>query len=337
MKTVPIIDLGPYYTGGPDGKMTVAKQIDEACRNIGFLVIKNHQVPKSLVEKMRAVSLAYFDLPLEEKMKLKMGNTVFSGYTPMAGTKLSATLGDAEAQPDLKESLSVCPIDPPQDDYHKGPQAKHFFSENVWPEHPVELRPIFTEYYAEMTRLATDMMRMFAFGLGLDENWFDDKIDKHITNMVVLHYPEQDTPPLPGQLRAGEHTDFGSITILARDAAKGGLQARNVDGEWVDVPDIEDTFVINLGDLMAEWTNDRWRSTLHRVLNPRVDQKAQSRRLSVAFFHQPNYDAMIECLPGCSGPGNPPKYSGTTSGDHITMKIAQMRNDFDDKETAATA
>jgi len=158
----------------------------------------------------------------------------------------------------------------------------------------------------------------------MDKHYFDDKVDRHITNFSVLHYPEQAKPPLPGQLRAGAHTDYGSLTILKPDNAPGGLQVQK-DGNWIDVPTLPGTFVVNLGDLMAEWTNDRWVSTLHRVVNPPRDKAVGSRRLSMAFFHQPNYDAVIECLPTCSSAERPPHYGKTTSGEHVWMKINKHR------------
>jgi isopenicillin N synthase-like dioxygenase len=168
-------------------------------------------------------------------------------------------------------------------------------------------------------------MRIFAAGLGMDQHYFDGKIDRHITNFSVLHYPEQAKEPLPGQLRAGAHTDYGSLTILKPDNAPGGLQVLNKDGQWIDVPTLPGTFVVNLGDLMAEWTNNRWVSTLHRVVNPPRDKALGSRRLSMAFFHQPNYDAAIECLPTCCDAARPPLYGRTTSGEHVWMKINKHR------------
>ncbi len=176
-----------------------------------------------------------------------------------------------------------------------------------------------------MERVATTLMRIFAVGLGMDKHFFDDKVDRHITNFSVLHYPEQPKPPLPGQLRAGAHTDYGSLTILKPDSAPGGLQVLSKGGGWIDVPTLPGTFIVNLGDLMAEWTNDRWVSTLHRVVNPPRDKAVGSRRLSMAFFHQPNYDAVIECLPTCSASGRPPRYGRTTSGEHVWMKINKHR------------
>ena len=175
-----------------------------------------------------------------------------------------------------------------------------------------------------MERVATALMRIFAVGLGMDQHYFDDKIDRHITNFSVLHYPEQPKEPLPGQLRAGAHTDYGSLTILKPDNAPGGLQVLNKDGQWIDVPTLPGTFVVNLGDLMAQSTIDRWVSTT-APRGQSAGTASGSRRLSMAFFHQPNYDAVIECLPTCCGADRPPRYGRTTSGGHPSMKLDQHR------------
>ena len=126
-------------------------------------------------------------------------------------------------------------------------------------------------------------------------------------------------------MRGGAHTDYGSLTILQRDNAPGGLQVL-IDESWVNAPYVENSFVINLGDLMAEWTNDQWRSTVHQVGLPEKLEDAMSDRLSLVFFHQPNYDAEIEVLLSCCGQDNPPRYEVTTSGAHIAKKVAAMRS-----------
>ena len=141
--------------------------------------------------------------------------------------------------------------------------------------------------------------------------------------MRLNHYAEATRPPLPGQLRAGAHSDYGSLTILLATASAGGLQVRGGDGAWCDVEPVPGTFIVNLGDLMAQWTNDRWVSTLHRVVNPPPDRRAGSRRASIAFFHQPNHDALIECLPTCRRPDEAPRYAPTTSGAHLLAKTAK--------------
>jgi isopenicillin N synthase-like dioxygenase len=172
-----------------------------------------------------------------------------------------------------------------------------------------------------MEGLASDLMRIFAVALDLPEPFFADTLNRHISAIRLINYPEQPEAPVPGQLRSGEHSDYGSLTILKIENAPGGLQVRTRKGRWIDVPAVTDAFIINIGDLMMHWTNDRWISTLHRVVNPPRDRALGSRRLSMVFFHQPNYDALIECLPTCQGPGHPPKHPPVTSGEHRLRKF----------------
>jgi len=175
-------------------------------------------------------------------------------------------------------------------------------------------------YYRRMNRLANDLMAIFAHALDLPDTFFFDKLDKNLSALRIICYPEQKTPPQPGQLRSGAHTDYGTLTILTSDRAVGGLQAQHRDGHWVDVVPEAGCFVVNIGDGMQVWTNDRWVSTLHRVVNPPAALADTSRRNSIVFFHQPNYDAVIETLPSCYGPGRPRKYDAMTFGEHWTRK-----------------
>lgn len=321
---IPIIDIASFFLGGGAKRRAVADAVDQACTELGFLIVSGHGVPEALIEEMRRVSREFFDLPLEAKLRLRMPADRYRGYISLGNEALANSL-DQTSPPDIKESFSIGPFDVPDDAYHRAARPGNFFAKNIWPERPAGFRSIWEAYFREMERLSTDLMRIFALGLGMPEHFFDDKIDRHITNFSVIHYPEQPTEPLPGQLRAGAHTDYGSLTIVKPDAAPGGLQVLAKDGGWTDVPVVSGTFVVNLGDLMAEWTNDRWVSTLHRVVNPPRDRALGSRRLSMTFFHQPNYDAVIECLPTCAGPGRPPRYGRTTSGEHVWMKVNKHR------------
>jgi isopenicillin N synthase-like dioxygenase len=128
---------------------------------------------------------------------------------------------------------------------------------------------------------------------------------------------------LPGQLRAGEHTDYGSLTIVAPTQAPGRLQVLTREQGWVEVDPAPGDFVVNIGDLMAQWTNDRWVSTLHRVALPEPDAGPEARRLSLVFFHQPDDDALVQCIPTCLAPGESPRYEPITSGEHLRLKIAR--------------
>jgi len=320
LSSVPVIDIAPFLSGSPEGRRQVAAAVGQACEDIGFLIVKGHGVPRELVGDMYDISRRFFDLPLDEKMKTH-GRERSRGYGPIGEEALSYGLGKA-APADVKESLYEGPMDVPDTPYFRGPVGAPHFVPNVWPGRPVGLEAIWRAYYRQMERLAGDIMRIFAIALDLPERFFADKIDKHVSRVRAINYPDQAEPPLPGQLRAGEHTDYGTITILKIEDAPGGLQVRNRQGEWLDVAAEPDAFVVNIGDLMMRWTNDRWISTLHRVLNPPRDAALGTRRISLVFFHQPNYDALIECLPSCQGPDRPAKYPPVTSGEHRNRKFA---------------
>ncbi len=331
MSTVPLIDIAQFLDGSD--KSGVAAQLDAACRKIGFLVVQGHGVDPALIAEMHRISKAYFDLPFWEKMRFKMPPDRYRGYTPYGAESLSYSLDEA-LPPDLKESFSMGPFDHAFDEYHFGAAGTRYFAPNFWPAQPAAMQKVWETYYAEMDRLARDLMRIFAVALGLKEDWFADKIDRHITNFSVIHYPGQEnTTPKAGQSRAGAHTDYGSLTIVQTDTDVGGLEVQTRDGKWSAVPWIPDTFAINLGDLMSDWTNDQWVSTLHRVANPPRD-KAHVSKTSLLFFHQPNYDAVIECIPTCTDADNPPRHAKITSGDHVTRKINKHRS-VDDVMQAA--
>ena len=238
-------------------------------------------------------------------MKLKLRPSGV-GYSPVGGETLAASLGQATPA-DLKESLNI------------GAQI----GQNLWPETPADLKTTAVRYFQTMAALAAALMRVFALALALPEHDFEDKIDHHNSFLRVINYPAQETQPLPGQLRAGAHSDYGTLTILLSENAPGGLQVRNRDDEWVDVQTVPDSFVVNLGDLMMRWTNDRWVSTLHRVVNPPSDKRGISRRQSLVFFHNPNPDAIIACLESCYGPGHPAKYPPVSAGDYLILKSRQ--------------
>ena len=320
LREVPVIDIAPFLAGSADGRRRVAPQVGAACEEIGFLIVTGHGVAREMVDAMYDVSKRFFALPLDEKMKAR-GRDRSRGYGPIGEEALSYGLGKA-APADVKEGLYEGPMDVPDTAYFRGPEGAPHFVPNVWPGKPPELRAVWRAYYRQMERLAADIMRVFAVALDLPERFFADKIDKHVSRVRAINYPDQREAPLPGQLRAGEHTDYGTMTILRIEDAPGGLQVKTRLGDWLDVRPVPDAFVVNIGDLMMHWTNDKWVSTLHRVLNPPRDAKLGTQRISLAFFHQPNYDALIECLPSCHGPGNPAKYPPVTSGEYRNRKFS---------------
>jgi len=313
---IPLVDLSLAFEPGP-GRDLAVETIAQACRDIGFLIITGHGIPEPVVSSIENSARAFFSLPQKEKMRSRT-TSGFRGYAPARHDALARSR-DVRTPPDLCEFFAVNRFDDPEAARRAGLRRGRelFFSPNIWPRRPVSFRAAFETYYAAMERLANDLMRLMALALGLDENWFEDKIREHVSNLTVNHYPALTAPVEPGQLRRGAHSDWGSLTILYHDGLPG-LQVRLPTGDWVDVSADPDSLVVNLGDLMAAWTNDHWVSTLHRVVIP---QNRRENRLSIAFFHQPAYDALIECLPTCITPGNPPRHRPTTSGEWIQSML----------------
>jgi isopenicillin N synthase-like dioxygenase len=301
--TVPVIDI----SGDP---RKVAAEVGAACGELGFLTVVGHGVPDEVAERAASASNVFFDRPEAEKRALADGDPVLGlpAYRPLRSESLAASLGQ-KAPGDLKESLDW------------GPLVPGF----GWPERPPDLREAFDAYYATVSDLGARLRGLFARALGLPEDWFDDAFRGHSSSMRAVNYPPLEGEVEPGQLRAGAHTDYGTVTILRPGDSIGGLQIADPSGAWHDVPLIPNSFVINQGDLMARWTNDRWISTLHRVVNPPPEALGGNRRLSIVFFHHPNYDTVIECLPTCQGPSETAKYAPVTVAEYYALKRQQQK------------
>lgn len=322
---IPVLELSRFLRGDETDRKRAARDTDAICRDIGFLAITGHEVPESSINDIYHCSKAFFHLPDEAKRAVRQPSPdLIRGYIGMGLAALGTTQGE-ETPPDFKESFSIGPVDVDPEELDRSiPGVRHHFSENLWPHGLEEFRQAWTRYYREMTRLSHDILRLFACALDLEENYFASFSDRHISILGAMFYPNQDPPPKPGQLRAGAHTDFGTLTILKPDQAPGGLQVLSRTGNWVPAITPPDGFIVNIGDLMARWTNDRWVSTLHRVVNPPPDQRLGSERLSIGFFHQPNYDALVECLPSCQDAGNQAKYPPVAAGDHLYSQFASQ-------------
>ena len=321
---VPVVDISAFLSGS-DGASDVVAQVRDACTHVGFFQIVGHGIPDAQVDEVYSWAKAFFAQP--EPIKATAAQPApdqVRGWSGVGAEALSSSL-DNESPGDLKEKMDM---GPPHvdlgDDYFTNPVAGPHFAPNVWPTAPAELQPTFEAYFDAMSELSRQLMSIFAAALDLPGDYFDPSIDRHISMFRVLNYPSQPTPPLPGQLRAGAHSDYGSLTIVRQEDRPGGLEVLAKSGQWVPVPAIAGAFVVNIGDLMAEWTNDRWVSTLHRVVNPPRDLADDSQRISLVFFHQPNYDALIECLPTVLEPGETAKYEPVTSGDHLYSKFVKQ-------------
>ena len=323
MGSIPIIDLGGFPTGAGTGRgrHRVAGEIDGACRHVGFFAVTGHGVDADLVARAHEQALAFFDLPLVDRLTAAKPDPAYPyGYAPFSEESLSRSLGGADA-PDLKETFNVGPVGAPPRlrEAMTDPDERAAWAPTIWPTAMPELRPTLEAYYGAMARLASRLMSAFATALGLDDDWFEPFIESHTSALRLAHYPAMTEAAPAARLRAGAHTDYGTLTILRLDS-EPGLQVQRVDGSWVDVDAPDGAFVVNLGDLMQRWTNDAWRSTMHRVVVP--PGRHHRRRLTLPFFHNPNWDARIECLVGSvdAGVGNQARYEPVLAGPHLMAK-----------------
>ncbi|MFP1681700.1 isopenicillin N synthase family dioxygenase [Alloalcanivorax sp. C16-1] len=320
--SIPVIDLALALRGDHRERVRVAREIDAACTEVGFFTIRGHGVPVEVIDRLRDRASRFFNLPLPEKLRAQPDNpSVPRGYRAIGFEALSHG-NTIDTPPDLKEYYHFGRPSWPDEPYYSSEQGQRFFVPNRWPDRPSDFADAAADYYRRVETLAEQLMELTALALGLDEQFFADKIDRHITAMRINFYPEQKTAPEPGQLRAGEHTDYGLLTILNGENKPGGLQVQVRDGEWIPVETAPDTFVVNIGDLLMRWTNDRWVSNVHRVVNPPASAASLSQRISIGFFHHPNYDALIESV---ASPGEA-RYPPVLSGEYRDEKYRVTRS-----------
>jgi isopenicillin N synthase-like dioxygenase len=325
---VPVIDISPFLHGTREHRGRVAEQVAEACTDTGFLVISGHGVDPSLVADMFDKTRRFFELPLVAKESVKRPDpSHIRGYSGIESESFGLLEGEA-APPDLREIYDVGPTGVPAGDpYYSAEAAGAHFAPNLWPSSPDGFEVTYRAYYAAMEALTLEIFQILSTALNLPDRFFDDKVDRHISILRGNYYPRQLTPPRAKQIRGGGHTDYTAFTILwQEDVPAGGLQIRTRDGEWIDVPALPGTFVVNIGDSMMRWTNDTWISTMHRVVNPPPEIAREHSRISFAYFVQPNYDAAIECIDSCTTPLRPAKYPPVRNGEYLSMKFSQQND-----------
>ena len=325
LKTIPVIDISPFKDGGATARKCVVEKVAQACVEIGFLIISGHGIASSTIQNIVTTSKAFFALDPKEKNKVARPRPeIIRGYGGMESEGLAYTQ-DEETPPDLKEVYDVGPMDVPDTDYYRCVAAGMHFADNLWPSNPSDLRDLYKDYFHRMEGLTLDMAHIFATALDLPMNFFDTKLDRHISILRANYYPKLSLPPRAKQLRGGEHSDYTAFTILWQERIPSvGLQARGLGGEWLDVPAIDNTMVINIGDSLMRWTNDKWISTQHRVVNPPFEIAREHDRLSLVYFVQPNYDAEIKCIDSCQSADEPAKYPPVLNGDYLYTKFLKQ-------------
>ena len=309
---IPVLDLQRFESADPTVVAGAARELDEICREIGFVVISNHGVPEETQNALYDAAQSFFDLPLAAKMTVRRPHHDQNrGYIPY-GEETLARMHGGDTPPDFKEVFAIGPFARPDDRYHSQELSYPNFAPNLWPSAPPALDPALKAYFLALEDLSRRLARCFGLALGLSADWFADKLDRHASQLRLLHYPAPSHELEPGQLRCGVHTDLGMMTILRNEAAAGGLQVRPRGSDWIDAPAIDNTFIVNIGDLLMRWTNDRWVSTPHRVAVPEAEARSLSRRLSIGYFTRPNYDASIACISTCTDAAHPARYAPTT-------------------------
>lgn len=304
--TLPIIDVSGLSSPDPAARAAVGQALRSACLDKGFFYCAGHGIPQGLVDAVFEESRRFFARPIDQKMQVeKSTSSCNRGYEILGGQTL-----ETGAPPDRKEGYYIG-LELTQDDprvvagrFNRGP--------NLWPSAQPGFRPTMMAYFSALQILGERLMQGMALSLGLPEDHFAPFCRDPLATLRLLHYPPQRTDAVEGEKGAGAHTDFGGLTILMQDDV-GGLQVydNQTDG-WIHAEPIPGTYVVNLGDMIARWTNDTYRSTLHRVVNA-----SGRERYSIPFFYVGNPDYDVRCIPTCLEPGEAPKYAPITVEEHL--------------------
>ncbi len=312
------MDLEPFRLGGLADRREVARRLDDACRDSGFLVVTGHGVALERCDAVLNAFSEFFALAPEEKRRAVVADPAANrGYTEMGREALAYSRGEA-TPPDLFEAFNVGRDDTEGEYFDR---YRSFYAPNLWPEHPEHLAEIWRVYDEAVAGVANVLLEAMAFALDLPEQWFVDRCRRAIVTTRALNYERAPGAPEPvaEQMRMGAHTDYGIVTILLADDVPG-LQVFR-DGVWHPVRTPRGSFVCNIGDMLERWTNDRWTSTLHRVVPPPRDADGPVRRRSVARFLDCPPDLVVEGIPACVPAGEAPRYEPVLAGEWLMAKL----------------
>jgi isopenicillin N synthase-like dioxygenase len=313
--SLPLIDLSA------EPAAALARRIDAALCEQGFFAVSGHGVAPGWVAAAFDASHRFFALPQSVKERWHIDGWAERAPWPSPATPATQGGPQSVARPGdlLKRGFdpigwqALDPSSPPdvKESFYLGVEA---IGPNQWPDEALVpgFRAALEAYSQAMEVLARRLMGLFERALGVTPGQFDDFMRHPTCTTRLLHYPPQPATAAPGQIGCGAHTDWGALTLLAQDDA-GGLQVQRADGAWIDVDPRPDTFVVNVGDMTQRWTNDRWRSTMHRVIN----RRAGGDRWSIAYFFDLDAEAVIAPLPVCTSAANPPRHAPITAGEHL--------------------
>ncbi|KAI6123631.1 hypothetical protein EDD16DRAFT_1691445 [Pisolithus croceorrhizus] len=297
-------------------RAALALQIRDACMNVGFFYIGNHGIPEETIDKVLSAMKAFFSLPLERKMKIYHRQSAHvRGYEPLLDSNV-----DPANRGDLYESFVIGGEElVPKEGDDKKVDDDSTIIENQWPSEPAGFREAFLSYYHAALGVGIVLRRLFALALDLPETFFDDKL-KRCQIMRGLHYPPQTGPEDDGIIGIGAHSDnMQCFTILWQEPGIQALQVLNSEKKWINAPPIPGTLVINISDLLSRWTNDIFRSTVHRVIN-----RSGVHRYSIPLFFGTDTQVEVEPLPSCVSPERPAKYGPINSGEYVQKLMQEM-------------
>ncbi len=308
---IPIIDIGALARDDNDARRRVAREITEACESAGFLYIVGHGVPDEVIAGVFGHAKTFFALPEEEKLAIGLANsTCFRGYLPLDSQGKDSSRRYYLEAFQMQDEL---PADDPD-----ALAGRPLFGPNQWPAKLPGFRAGMNDYFARMRALSDRLLRAFALGLDLEEDFFLSYHAKPLEQLRLLHYPPQPAEHDANVIGSREHCDTGAFTILLQDQV-GGLEVETAAGEWVLATPVEGAFVVNIGDMMQTWTNGRFASTRHRVIN-----RSGGERYSVPFFVNPDFDAVVEPLPAFMARDDEPPFEPVHVGAYITDRFESI-------------
>jgi isopenicillin N synthase-like dioxygenase len=305
--TLPLIDMSGIRERDPAAIQKAAGAIRQACVDTGFFYIVNHGVSQPLMDQAMAAAREFFAFPAETKRTVAV-NKRHRGWHALGG----ATMYEA-TKPDHKEFFSIGLELPEDDPCVVAGQALR--GPNQWPSFMPGLQPVLARYYEAMGQTGADLLCAVAASLGIAEDFFADKYHKRLQRTQMVYYPQHPAQAEADQFGVAPHTDYGCITLLLQDNS-GGLQVRELGSErWIEATPVPGSLVVNVGDLLARWSNDRFRSTLHRVIN-----RSGHERYSIATFFDPTYEARVDpCDLGIEAHDS--RYPAVAAGDYILKRI----------------
>jgi isopenicillin N synthase-like dioxygenase len=308
---LPIINFAAFVQGDEVSKRQIAQEIYQACHQVGFLYLTKHGIDPGAIDRAFEQSRAFFALPAATKQQIAWSNELSNrGYVGMERERLDETKPG-----DLKEAFNVGKERAETQIGSLNPALVV----NRWPADLPLFKATICSFFDECAAAANRIFQAFAIALNMPELYIVEKHQTQDFTLRLLHYPPLTSLPKTGQIRAGAHSDYGSLTSLFQDNV-GGLEVQTACGDWVPAPAIPDAILVNTGDLMQRWSNDVFCSTKHRVALPQ-DEAAGRDRYSIAFFCQPDAEAEIVCFPSCQSADNPPRYAPITSGDYLLSRL----------------